>query len=62
MVKDPSDTDASRVTGFMDLEVGRVLVKKGDPRAALPLLNEALETFQNLAKSSPEISLSLIHI
>jgi tetratricopeptide (TPR) repeat protein len=56
MVKDPTDTDASRVTGFMDLEVGRVLVKKGDPRGALPLLHEALKTFQNLAKSSPEIS------
>jgi tetratricopeptide (TPR) repeat protein len=56
MVKDPTDTDASRVTGFMDLEVGRVLVKKGDSSNALPLLNEALAIFQNLAKSSPEIS------
>jgi hypothetical protein len=56
MARDPTDTDAARVTGFMDLEVGRVLVKKGTPAAALPLLNEALQTFQNLAKSSPEIS------
>lgn len=40
----------------MDVEVGRILVKRGNPSAALNLLNEALQIFKNLAKSSPESS------
>ena len=56
MARDPTDINASRITGFMDVEVGRILVKRGNPSAALNLLNEALQIFKNLAKSSPESS------
>ena len=53
MAADPSDTTSSRVTGFMDLEVGRTLVKKGDARGGLRAFEEALDTFQELAKRAP---------
>jgi non-specific serine/threonine protein kinase/serine/threonine-protein kinase len=56
VAKDPNDTNASRVTGFTDVEIGRVLVKKGDPGGALPLLKEALGIFRSLEQSSPESS------
>ena len=54
MIKDPTDTNAARLTGFMDLEVGRVMVKSGNAVEALNVLREALQTFERLAKASPE--------
>ncbi len=56
MVADFSDTNSSRVTGFMDLEVGRVSVKKKEESAGFRIQEDALRIFQDLEKKAPDYS------
>jgi len=53
MLADAKDSRSSRLLGYTDMQVGRVLVKEGNVAAGLPLLQSALRIFSQLAEKMP---------